>query len=326
MVPAPWSIATCGCATRRSRGRGGGRLRQAVTTVDFDLARRPARAKTSTSFGAPCSRASCRWRRIATAPLSFGRARAVAHAASCGRPRAGASRLRAGAVLGDQGVAGPRRRHARGGCTPRAASALSTDGDGAARRPGRRPAEVTAYKAKPRKVPSTGPVQHHGAHERGLGERRLPGAGHAGGRVALPRRSRQLPAHRQHRVSRLARPAGQPARAGVVATRRHGRRAASPQGQLTPTRGKKRTTDHPPIYPVGVPKKELSGDRGQGLRPRRAPLSGDLVASCDHRGSAPGREDRAGAVPRPRQPRGRARLSGGLREILRAARPAAAAS
>lgn len=29
------------------------------------------------------------------------------------------------------------------------------------------------------------------------------------------------------------------------------------QGKLTPTRGKKRTTDHPPIYPVGVPKKEF---------------------------------------------------------------------
>jgi DNA topoisomerase-1 len=29
------------------------------------------------------------------------------------------------------------------------------------------------------------------------------------------------------------------------------------QDKLTPTRGKKRTTDHPPIYPVGVPKKDL---------------------------------------------------------------------
>ncbi len=35
------------------------------------------------------------------------------------------------------------------------------------------------------------------------------------------------------------------------------------QDKLTPTRGKKRTTDHPPIYPVGVPKKELSGDQAK---------------------------------------------------------------
>jgi DNA topoisomerase I len=35
------------------------------------------------------------------------------------------------------------------------------------------------------------------------------------------------------------------------------------QAQFTPTRGKKRTTDHPPIYPVGVPKKELSGDQAK---------------------------------------------------------------
>jgi DNA topoisomerase-1 len=36
------------------------------------------------------------------------------------------------------------------------------------------------------------------------------------------------------------------------------------QDKLSPTRGKKRTTDHPPIYPVGVPKKELgSGDQAK---------------------------------------------------------------
>jgi DNA topoisomerase-1 len=34
-------------------------------------------------------------------------------------------------------------------------------------------------------------------------------------------------------------------------------------GKLTPTRGKKRTTDHPPIYPVGAPKRELSGDQAK---------------------------------------------------------------
>ncbi len=35
------------------------------------------------------------------------------------------------------------------------------------------------------------------------------------------------------------------------------------QDKLTPSRGKKRTTDHPPIYPVGAPKKELSGDQAK---------------------------------------------------------------
>jgi DNA topoisomerase-1 len=34
--------------------------------------------------------------------------------------------------------------------------------------------------------------------------------------------------------------------------------AARPQ--LKPTRGKKRTTDHPPVHPVGVPERQLSGD------------------------------------------------------------------
>ncbi len=35
------------------------------------------------------------------------------------------------------------------------------------------------------------------------------------------------------------------------------------QAQLKPTRGKKRTTDHPPVYPVGVPKGELRGDQAR---------------------------------------------------------------
>ena len=34
-------------------------------------------------------------------------------------------------------------------------------------------------------------------------------------------------------------------------------------GKLTPTRGKRRTTDHPPIYPVGAPNRELSGDQAK---------------------------------------------------------------
>jgi len=35
------------------------------------------------------------------------------------------------------------------------------------------------------------------------------------------------------------------------------------QATLKPTRGKKRTTDHPPIYPVGVPRTELRGDQAR---------------------------------------------------------------
>jgi DNA topoisomerase-1 len=35
------------------------------------------------------------------------------------------------------------------------------------------------------------------------------------------------------------------------------------QATLKPTRGKKRTTDHPPVYPVGVPKGELHGEQAR---------------------------------------------------------------
>ena len=34
-------------------------------------------------------------------------------------------------------------------------------------------------------------------------------------------------------------------------------------GKLSPTRGKRRTTDHPPVYPVGAPARELTGDRAK---------------------------------------------------------------
>lgn len=40
-------------------------------------------------------------------------------------------------------------------------------------------------------------------------------------------------------------------------------RVLARQAKFTPTRGKKRTTDHPPIYPVGVPSRELSGDQAR---------------------------------------------------------------
>ena len=49
------------------------------------------------------------------------------------------------------------------------------------------------------------------------------------------------------------------------ATRRSppSRRGSPAPAKLTPTRGKKRTTDHPPIYPVGVPRRELRGDQAK---------------------------------------------------------------
>lgn len=40
-------------------------------------------------------------------------------------------------------------------------------------------------------------------------------------------------------------------------------RRLAKQEKYTPSRGKKRTTDHPPIYPVAAPGKELSGDQAK---------------------------------------------------------------
>ena len=79
--------------------------------------------------------------------------------------------------------------------------------------------------------------------------------------------------------------------------------AAAPR--LKPTGGKRRTTDHPPMYPVDVPKTALSGDREKvyDLVVRR--FLATLMPAADHRGSAPRRAHRHGAVPGAWQPRGR---------------------
>ena len=56
------------------------------------------------------------------------------------------------------------------------------------------------------------------------------------------------------------------------------RSSASRSAPLHPTRGKKETTDHPPIHPTGAADADrLVGAGAQDLQPRRAPLPGDAV-------------------------------------------------
>ena len=112
----------------------------------------------------------------------------------------------------------------------------------------------------------------------------------------------------------------------LAAGRRHGCAAGRRRTGSPPTRGKKRTTDHPPIYPVGAPKKALERRPGQGLRPGRAALPRHAAAGGRHR--APARRRQSGAEPflaygaRVAD----ARVSRGLREVRGQARPAAAAA
>ena len=55
-------------------------------------------------------------------------------------------------------------------------------------------------------------------------------------------------------------------------------------GQLTPTRGKKETTDHPPIYPTQArPPRRARGPQAPRLRAGRAPLPRHLLGADDHR-------------------------------------------
>ena len=121
---------------------------------------------------------------------------------------------------------------------------------------------------------AAGAVQHDGAHERRLGRRHRPVAGHEGGRVAVPRRSHQLPAHRQHGLPAVARPArGAAGHDRPPAGVRHRRRARRPGHAQADAR---QEAHHRPSA-------DLPGRRAQGraarrpgarLRPRRAALPG----------------------------------------------------
>jgi DNA topoisomerase I len=124
-------------------------------------------------------------------------------------------------------------------------------------------AEVTGYKAQPRKVAPPPPFNTtalmSAASGSGISPARAMRAAESlylDGLVSYPRTDNTVyPPSLDLRGSLQALSSWQPV--ATVAAR------LAKQERYTPTRGKKRTTDHPPIYPVGVPKKELSGDQAK---------------------------------------------------------------
>ena len=124
-------------------------------------------------------------------------------------------------------------------------------------------AEVSAYEAKPRKDPPPPPFNTtalmSAASGAGVSPARAMRAAESlylDGLISYPRTDNTVyPPSLDLRGSLEALGGWQP----IAATARR----LAKQGKYTPSRGKKRTTDHPPIYPVGVPKKELSGDQAK---------------------------------------------------------------
>ncbi len=123
--------------------------------------------------------------------------------------------------------------------------------------------EVTAYKAEPRKVAPPAPFNTtalmSAASSSGASPARAMRAAESlylDGLISYPRTDNTVyPPSLDLRGSLEALAGWQPV--ATTAAR------LAKQGKYTPTRGKKRTTDHPPIYPVGVPRKELSGDQAK---------------------------------------------------------------
>ena len=124
-------------------------------------------------------------------------------------------------------------------------------------------AEVTAYEAKPRKDAPPPPFNTTALMSASSGAGITPARAmraaeslYLDGLVSYPRTDNTVyPPSLDLRGSLEALAGWQP----VAATAAR----LAKQGKYTPTRGKKRTTDHPPIYPVDVPAKELSGDQAK---------------------------------------------------------------
>ena len=124
-------------------------------------------------------------------------------------------------------------------------------------------AEVVAYKAEPRKDPPPPPFNTTALMSAASGAGMTPARAmraaeslYLDGLISYPRTDNTVyPPSLDLRGSLRALSAWPPVAA--TAARLAG------QAKLAPSRGKKRTTDHPPIYPVGVPRGELSGDQAK---------------------------------------------------------------
>ncbi len=121
-------------------------------------------------------------------------------------------------------------------------------------------ATVTAYKAQPRKLPPPPPFNTtalmSAASGVGVSPARAMRAAESlylDGLISYPRTDNTVYAPSLDLKGSLRELSSYQPVAGVAA-----RLAA--QERLTASRGKRRTTDHPPIYPVDAPRRELSGD------------------------------------------------------------------
>ncbi len=124
-------------------------------------------------------------------------------------------------------------------------------------------AEVTAYKAEPRKDKSPAPFNTTALMSAASGAGMTPARAmraaeslYLEGLISYPRTDNTVyPPSLDLRGSLQELSRWRPV--ATTAARLAG------QDKLTPSRGKKRTTDHPPVYPVGAPSKELSGDQAK---------------------------------------------------------------
>ena len=199
------------------------------------------------------------------------------------RPRARAARLRAGAVLGDQGDARARRRAVRG----RARQGPLRHARGHARRPSTAPsvetAEVTGYKAEPRQDKPPAPFNTTALMSAASGAGMTPARAmraaeslYLDGLISYPRTDNTVypPSLDLHGSLREL--------CALAAGRGH-RGAARRAGQAH-AHARQEAHHRPPAdLPGGRAQEGAQRRPGQGLRPRRAPLPRHAAAGGRHR-------------------------------------------
>ena len=258
-------------------------------------------------------------------PLRVARDRSPRLAVPVRRPRAepdARDRRRARARAPRARARSPTGRCSPRSSTPTASSSPTTRWTSSGRRPRRRPRSRT--RTRPGVVKSVESKRNTRKPPAPFNTTAFTSAASSVGRLAGPRdahrrgplhgRVHLLPAHRQHRLPEVA--AG--ARAAAARSRRCPRsrrpRRSPSAPELEPTRGKKETTDHPPIYPTQALDPSVLPDDGHRkiyelvVRRFLATFADPSVSESTRADIEAGSRD----LLRARQRAGRAGLPGGL--------------
>jgi len=318
----PWWTGTCACATPALTPESQRRLRQARPRGLQTSRRRPTPARTSISSGARCSRASCRSPRTGTARttsrwVACSRRRCVSWstASSSGAP---SSRCPTGRSRPRSTTTAPRFEVAHRERSLDTQEAMETALERARGRDRRgHGVQGRARQDKP-PAPFNTTALMSAASGAGMTPARAMRAAESlylDGLISYPRTDKPPSTRPSLEPARSLRELARGRPVAATAARLAGRdKASRRRGSRSAPPTIRRSTR------CGVPKEGAERRTRQGLRPSSPAASGDAAPGGGHRAPARGHQPRSRAFL-PTAPRGDTRLSRGLREVRRQARP-----